>query len=66
MVVHLWVEDFLELALGPRIRRVREAELAGSGDASARRRAVVLSTASQVLMLAGTLAILALAAALIT
>ena len=54
------------LVLGPRIRRLREAELAGSGDAAALRRAVALSTVSQVLMLVGTLVILALAADLVT
>jgi putative copper export protein len=56
------------LVLGPRIRRLREAQMAGSGEVDERvlRRAVALSTASQLLMLAGTLAILALAADLIT
>jgi len=56
------------LVLGPRIRLLREAEIAGSGGGSERalRRAVALSTVSQVLMLAGTLAILALAADLVT
>ena len=54
------------LVLGPRIRREREAGRAGGGDERALRRAVALSTGSQVLMLAGTLAILALAADLIS
>jgi copper resistance protein D len=54
------------LVLGPRIRRLREAGLAGSGDPAALRRVVALSTVSQVLMLVGTLVILALAADLIT
>ena len=54
------------LVLGPRIRRLREAGLAGSGDERALRRVVALSTATQVLMLVGTLVILALAADLVT
>ena len=57
------------LVLGPRIRLLREAEIAGSGGGGgerALRRAVALSTVSQALMLAGTLAILALAADLVT
>jgi putative copper export protein len=54
------------LVLGPRIRRLREAKLAGSGHAGALRRVVALSTVSQVLMLVGTLVILALAADLVT
>jgi putative copper resistance protein D len=55
------------LALGPRIRRLRESDLAGDGDATrALRRATMFSAVTQVLMLAGTIAILALAADLIT
>jgi putative copper export protein len=53
--------------LGPRIRRLRESRVAGNAAGEgALRRAVVLSTAAQVLMLAGTIAILILAADLVT
>lgn len=60
-IVHAFV-------LGPRIRRLRESELAANaGDsATALRRATALSAVAQVLMLAGTIAILALAADLIS
>jgi putative copper export protein len=54
------------IVLGPRIRGLREAQLAGDGDERALRRTVALSTVAQVLMLAGVLVIFALAADLAT
>jgi putative copper export protein len=57
------------IGVGPKIRRLRTAALDGHGDeaqATALRRAVVVSRVSQALMLAGTIAILVLAAEMIS